>query len=178
GELDQLPCFRKCRREGLVDDHKRSGAQTLIRTGTLCRNRRRDNDDIDLMFEQPVQPANESDSGISLIGGPVALHDRPVQLAVHGVDGKTYEAVYFRPFNFRAMDSTRHAHAVQYVSHPGFPWPKLRSEHPGQFEAPVIPEPDGDAWFHARIVIERPKVSVFVNGAATPALVVNELSDR
>ncbi len=123
------------------------------------------------------------DFGNGVIDVDILGRSQPVQgsfvgIAFHVVDGQTYEAVYFRPFNFRATDSTRHAHAVQYVSHPGFPWQKLRSEHPGQYEAPVIPEPDGDAWFHARIVIERPKVSVFVNGAATPALVVNELSDR
>src|SRR6266511_138669 len=101
-----------------------------------------------------------------------------VGVAFRVVDAQTYDAVYFRPFNFRASDSTRHSHAVQYVSHPGFPWQKLRSEHPGQYEAPVIPEPDGDQWFHVRIVVERPKVSVFVNDARTPELVVNALSDR
>ena len=42
----------------------------------------------------------------------------------------------------------------------------------------MIPEPDGDEWFHARIVVERPNVSVFVNGATAPCLVVKELSDR
>ena len=101
-----------------------------------------------------------------------------VGVAFRVVDAQTYDAVYFRPFNFRASDSTRHSHAVQYVSHPGFPWQKLRSEHPGRYEAPVVPEPDGDQWLHVRIVVERPKVSVFVNDAPTPALVVNELSDR
>src|SRR5438034_1007008 len=37
---------------------------------------------------------------------------------------------------------------------------------------------DGDEWFHVRVVVERPKVSVFVNGASAPCLVVQELSDR
>jgi hypothetical protein len=101
-----------------------------------------------------------------------------VGVAFHVADAQTYEAVYFRPFNFRATDSTRHSHAVQYVSHPAFPWQKLRSEHPGQYEKALIPEPDGDQWFHVRVVVERPQVSVFVNDARTPALVVNELSDR
>jgi len=101
-----------------------------------------------------------------------------VGVAFRVVDGETYDAVYFRPFNFRVADSTRHSHAVEYVSQPSWPWQRLRSEHPGQYEAAVVPEPDGDQWFHVRVVIERPKVSVFVNDARTPALVVTELSGR
>ena len=37
------------------------------------------------------------------------------------VDAKTHDAVYFRPFNFRAGEAERKAHAVQYVSHPEVP---------------------------------------------------------
>ena len=48
----------------------------------------------------------------------------------------------------------------------------------GQYEKPVTPAPDGDAWFHARIVVAKPKISVFVNGATEPSLVVNEVTDR
>src|SRR5262249_42867352 len=36
------------------------------------------------------------------------------------VDAKTHDAVYFRPFNFRAEDAERKAHAVQYISHPKY----------------------------------------------------------
>ena len=115
---------------------------------------------------------------VDLLGRSQPVQGSFVGVAFHVADAQTYEAVYFRPFNFRAADSTRHSHAVQYVSHPDFPWQKLRSEHPGQYEAAVIPEPDGDQWFHVRVVVERPKVSVFVNAARTPALVVNELGAR
>ena len=37
-----------------------------------------------------------------------------VGVAFHGLDEKTYDAIYFRPFNFRAADPARRAHAVQY----------------------------------------------------------------
>jgi hypothetical protein len=67
---------------------------------------------------------------------------------------------------------------VQYVSHPRWSWQPLRTEHPDQYEKAIVPEPDGDEWFHARIIVERPKVSVFVNGASAPSLATNELSDR
>ena len=94
------------------------------------------------------------------------------------MDAKTHDAVYFRPFNFRAADPERKSHAVQYVSEPQWPWQKLRQEKPGQFEKPIEPAPDGDAWFHAKVVVEKRQVKVFVNGATEPSLVVNELSDR
>jgi hypothetical protein len=93
------------------------------------------------------------------------------------VDEKTHDAVYFRPFNFRSDDSERKAHAVQYISHPKHPWFELRKEMTGQYEKPIVPPPDGDAWFHAKIVIKRPMVSVYVNAAEEPSLVVEELSD-
>jgi hypothetical protein len=123
------------------------------------------------------------DFGNGVIEADILGQSQPPQSSFVGVafrvvDAQNYDAVYLRPFNFRASDSTRHSHAVQYVSHPSFPWQKLRSEHPGQYEAAVVPEPDGDQWVHVRVVVERPKVSVFVNDARTPALVVTELSDR
>jgi hypothetical protein len=40
------------------------------------------------------------------------------------------------------------------------------------------PAPDGDEWFHARIVLEGRQVKVFVVNVAAPSLVVNELSER
>ena len=101
-----------------------------------------------------------------------------VGVAFRTVDAKTHDAVYFRPFNFRAADPDRKSHAVQYVSEPQWPWQRLRQEKPGQFEKPIEPAPDGDAWFHAKVVVEKRQVKVFVNGATEASLMVNELSDR
>jgi len=101
-----------------------------------------------------------------------------VGVAFHGVDGTTYDAVYFRPFNFGAADSTRRAHAVQYISHPTYTWNKLRSEHPGAYERSVNPVPDPNDWIHVRIVVAGPRVSVFMADASEPSLVVTRLSDR
>lgn len=100
-----------------------------------------------------------------------------VGLAFHGV-GEAYEAVYFRPFNFRAGDPDRQSHSVQYVFEPTHSWARLRSEHPGQYEKGLTPAPDPNSWVHARIVVAHPKVSVFVNNASEPSLVVDELSDH
>jgi len=101
-----------------------------------------------------------------------------VGIAFHGVDSTTYDAIYFRPFNFRTPDSTRHRHAVQYISHPTYTWQKLRAERPGSFEQPVSPAPDPNAWFHVRVVVASPKVSVFVGDAKQPSLLVDQLNDR
>jgi hypothetical protein len=115
---------------------------------------------------------------IDLLGRSQPVQGSFVGVAFRVVDAQTHDAVYFRPFNFRASDPARHSHAVQYASHPLWPWQKLRSERADQYEKAIIPEPDGDEWFHARIVVERPNVTVFVNGATAPALAVKELSDR
>ena len=101
-----------------------------------------------------------------------------VGVAFHGVDGTTYDAVYFRPFNFRTDDQARRIRAVQYVSHPDYPWQKLRTDSPGKYEKGINPPPDPNAWFHARIVVASPKVSVYVDNAADPSLVVEQLSSR
>lgn len=101
-----------------------------------------------------------------------------VGVAFHGLDEKTYDAVYFRPFNFKAEDPARRLRAVQYISHPTYTWQKLRTEQPGKYEQPVNPVPDPNGWFRARIVVANPKVSVFVNDAKEPSLVVDQLSDR
>jgi hypothetical protein len=95
-----------------------------------------------------------------------------VGFAFHGVNDSTYEAVYFRPFNFRASDPVRKGHAVQYIANPDFDWPVLRMRYPNKYEQPVSPVPDPNGWFHARIVVSREKIVVFVNGAPAPSLVV------
>jgi len=98
-------------------------------------------------------------------------------IAFHVVDWTTYDAVYFRPFNFKAATEEQRSHAVQYVSHPVHTWQKLRAERPGEFEKAITPAPDPNGWFHARIVIAKSKVEVYVNGASTPSLVVDDLGE-
>ncbi len=115
---------------------------------------------------------------VDILGRSQPVQGSFVGIALRVVDGRTHDAVYFRPFNFRATDSTRHAHAVQYVSDTVWTWQRLRTERPGVYEKPIIPEPDGDEWFHVRIDVARPRIQVFVNNATTPSLVVDELSPR
>ena len=99
-------------------------------------------------------------------------------VAFHGVSERFYDAIYFRPFNFKARDSVARHHAVQYISPPEHGWKELREQHPGMYENAVQPVPDPDSWIHVRVVVEFPRVSVFVNDETRPCLVVNQLSDR
>ena len=112
------------------------------------------------------------------VRGKDVMQQSFVGVAFHGVDGTTYEAVYLRPFNFKSEDAVRRSHGVQYVSHPEFTWEKLRAEQPGKYEHAVSPAPDPNDWFHLRITVAGPKVTVYVAGAAEPSLTVDRLSTR
>jgi len=124
--------------------------------------------------------------GVEFTNGTIELDvrgkDVPQQsfvgVAFHGVDGTTYDAIYFRPFNFRAEDPARRGHSVQYIAQPIYPWQKLRAEQPGKYERAIDPVPDPNAWFHVRVVVTSPKVSVFVDDAKEPSLVIDQLSNR
>jgi len=112
------------------------------------------------------------------VRGKNILQKSFVGIAFHALDETTYDSIYFRPFNFRNEDPVRRGHAVQYISQPTYTWKKLRAEYTGKYEQPVQPVPDPDAWFHARVVVARPGISVFVNDATKPSLVVEQLSER
>jgi hypothetical protein len=99
-------------------------------------------------------------------------------IAFHGIDTVTYDAIYFRPFNFRSTDTLRHKHAVQYISEPDNSWDKLRNEHPLMYENAVNPAPLATAWFHARIVVKGDVIIVYVDGAAQSSLTVKKLNNR
>jgi hypothetical protein len=97
-------------------------------------------------------------------------------VAFNVVDERTFEGVYFRPFNFKA-EGVFKGRAVQYIAWPENTWEKLRENHQGVFEAPVNPVPDPDGWFHARIEVGEKQVRVFVEDAKEPSLTVNRLKE-
>ncbi|MDN5284303.1 MAG: hypothetical protein JWR38_577 [Mucilaginibacter sp.] len=109
------------------------------------------------------------------IKGKDLLQQSFVGIAFHGINDTTYEAVYFRPFNFKTTDPVRKLHAVQYIANPQFDWPKLRVDFPNQYEKPVNPVPDPDQWFHVRLEVKGKMINVFVNGSTSPALTVKQL---
>jgi hypothetical protein len=97
-------------------------------------------------------------------------------VAFNAADEKTFEAVYFRPFNFNAGGEFK-SRAVQYIAWPEHTWEELRRNRPGKFEGPVSSVPKGDKWFHARIVVETKRVRVYVNGTKEPCLTVERLAE-
>jgi hypothetical protein len=101
-----------------------------------------------------------------------------VGIAFHGVDNNTLDAIYFRPFNFQSTDPVRKVHAVQYVSQPDKPWQVLREQFPGIYEKAVVPAIGGNEWFHAKIVVKYPLVTVYFNGNNEPCLTVEKLNKR
>ena len=109
------------------------------------------------------------------IKGKDKLQASFVGIAFHGVNDSTFEAVYFRPFNFRSTDPVRKLHAVQYIASPKFGWEKLRNEFPGKYEQPISPAPAPNEWVHARITVDNKNIKVYVNGNTTPSLVVAPL---
>ena len=94
-------------------------------------------------------------------------------VAFNVVDERTFEAIYFRPFNFRA-EAPISSRSVQYISWPTNTWEHLRKTAPGQFERAVTPVPDPDGWFHALVEVTSSQVRVFVNYSQEPSLVVRD----
>ena len=88
-------------------------------------------------------------------------------------DGSRFECLYLRPKNGRAQDQLQRNHSTQYISVPGFPWQKLRTETPGKYESYVDLVPG--EWTKVKIVVSGDKAQLYVNGAAQPALIVNDL---
>ncbi|HET8859361.1 hypothetical protein [Marivirga sp.] len=99
-----------------------------------------------------------------------------VGLAFNVQNDSTYEAVYFRPFNFVAEDSFRKNHMVQYIAHPVYTWDKLRQERTDEFEGELKTPPSPDDWFFAKIELLNEKVRVYINEEKNPVFVVDRLA--
>ena len=99
-----------------------------------------------------------------------------VGIAFHGKNNSTFDAVYLRPFQFRAQDEISRNKDLQYVSLPDFTWRILREKFPGKYEHSVEPAPDPNAWVRVRIVIKDYTVSTYINGCNEPSLVVEKIN--
>jgi hypothetical protein len=88
-------------------------------------------------------------------------------------DMRTYDAFYVRPTNGRAEDQERRNHSTQYISHPDWPWFRLRKETPGKYESYVDLMPD--TWTKVRIEVRGDHARLFVNDQPQPVLIVNDV---
>lgn len=88
-------------------------------------------------------------------------------------DAVKYECFYLRPTNGRADDQVRRNHSTQYISHPDFPWHRLRKEFPEKYESYVDLVPG--QWTKVKIEVRGNNARLFVHEASQPVLVVNDL---
>jgi hypothetical protein len=87
--------------------------------------------------------------------------------------GSRFECFYLRPTNGRANEQLRRNHSTQYISHPDFPWYRLRDQAPGVYESYTDLVPG--AWTRIRIVVSGIQALLYVDGAEQPCLLVNDL---
>ena len=125
-------------------------------------------------------------SGLDFLNGTIELEikgrNKPGQsfvgIAFHGQDDRTFDAVYLRPFHFQAADAEHRRHSIQYIPLPQYDWSDLRKKYPGQYESALIPAPAPKSWVRLKLIIDKDRVSAFVNGADKPALNVQLRNNR
>ena len=144
----------------------------------------------------PLPEHSKDDSAILAVLKGTDFHDGVIELDVAGepradadptsrgfvglafrVQGRDslmkFECVYLRPTNGRSEDQLLRNHSVQYQEYPDFSWKKLREDAPGGYEsyADLVP----GAWTHLKLEVRKSKARLYVNGAAQPSLIVNDL---
>lgn len=85
----------------------------------------------------------------------------------------SYECFYLRPTNGRANNQLQRNHSIQYVSHPEYPWYRLRKESPGAYESYVDLQPG--VWTKMKIEVSGEQAKLYVHDAEQPCLIVNDL---
>lgn len=109
-------------------------------------------------------PAPGAEGGArGFVGIAFRLHD----------DLRTYDAFYLRPTNGRAEDQERRNRSTQYISHPAWPWPRLRAEAPGKYEAYADLVPG--EWTKIRIEVQGESARLYLHGQQQPTLIVNDV---
>jgi len=114
-----------------------------------------------------LQIKGENNPGQSFVG-----------FAFNVQDESTYEAIYFRPFNFKSNEKIRREHSIQYIHPPNYEWRKLRDEHEGVYEAEFTAAPDPDGWFSVKINITPSSVEVIDARNGISLLSVERLSEQ
>lgn len=90
-------------------------------------------------------------------------------------DRQRFEQLYIRPENGRSLDQVRRNHSVQYVAGPDWPWERLRTEEPSKYEA--YTDLRVGEWTHLRIVVRGRTASLYVDNAAQPCLIVQDMKN-
>ncbi len=101
-----------------------------------------------------------------------------VGIAFHAKDSNTFDAIYLRPFQFKAREEVLKKRSIQYIALPDFPWQTLRERFPGQYEGAIEPAPDPNGWVRVRVVVTQSTVSTYINGNNEPSLVVRKVNQH
>lgn len=101
-----------------------------------------------------------------------------VGIAFNIQNDSTYEAVYFRPFNFQSDKKISREHSIQYIYHPKYTWRFLRTNNEGQFESEYPQQPIPDEWFAIRVKIDSKKVHVYDQKTNTELLSIDRLTKQ
>jgi hypothetical protein len=88
----------------------------------------------------------------------------------------SYECFYLRPTNGRADNQLQRNHSTQYVSHPEFPWYRMRKESPGVYESYVDLQPG--EWTKVKIEVSGNQAKLYVHDAEQPCLIVKDLKHK
>ena len=124
----------------------------------------------DLKFDEgtiDLELKGENNPGKSFIG-----------IAFNIQNDSTYEAVYFRPFNFQSDEKIRREHSVQYIYHPKHTWRFLRTNYEGQFEAEYPRKPLPNKWFKVSVKIDNKKVYVYDQSTNKELLSIERLTKQ
>ena len=68
-------------------------------------------------------------------------------------------------------------HAVQYIAHPEYDWPRLRKEFPEEFENPVDASIAPTGWVAVRIVVKEKAIQIYAGSVTSPTLEVRKLGN-
>ena len=101
-----------------------------------------------------------------------------VGVAFNIQNDSTYEAIYFRPFNFKAEELIKREHSMQYISHPKNTWRYLRTNSEGVYEAEYIYAPLPEEWFSVSVKIDTDSVRVYDRKTNTELLSVKRLEKQ
>ena len=96
-----------------------------------------------------------------------------VAFRVNPSDYSSYECFYLRPTNARANNQLQRNHSTQYISHPEYPWYRLRKENPGLYESYIDLVPG--EWTKIKIEVAGKEAKLYLHDAEQPCLIVNDL---
>ena len=152
-ELDGLEGLRVTR----ADDYSAGGTLVLVEGSDFGNGV--------IRIELAGEPAPGADPNMRGFVG--------IAFRVDPEDPDRYECFYLRPTNARTQNQLQRNHSVQYVSHPEYPWHRLREESPGMYESYVDLVPG--EWTSIRIEAKGTTAALYVGEAEQPVLIVRDL---